>query len=163
MLHTILSGMVEDLCFQLRTENWLTSNVSVKIKYTNFDTHTKQVSVGHTACDMTIRKIAYKLLENVYQRRMRIRLIGISFSKLVNGRYQINMFDDTEQKIKLYQAMDGIKNRFNPNVIQWGTGFSNLKTDHQVKIENALAESKVEFKSSAHMYESLGGHNKYNN
>jgi len=123
LLHTILTGMIEDLCFKLRSENWLTSTISVKIKYINFDTHSKQSRVSHTACDQTIRKVAYQLLDKVYQRRMRIRLIGISFNKLVRGKYQINLFDDTEDKISLYQAMDHLKTRFNSGCVQWASGF----------------------------------------
>jgi len=171
MLHTILAGMVEDLCFQMRSEKTLTSSISVKIKYTNFDTHTKQMSIPHTACDITLRKAAYQLLHNVYQRRMRIRLLGVSFSKLVNGLYQINMFDDTPQKIKLYQAMDGIKNRFNEGVIQWGTGFK-PKTEERDRLAVVRAVRSAgnnynegakpfNFKSSAHLYESVGGDHKY--
>lgn len=127
MLHTLLTSMIEDLCFQLRSENWLTSCVSVKIKYNNFDTHSKQKNIPFTACDQTIRKVAFDLLQNVYERRMRLRLIGVSFNKLVRGKYQINLFEDSVEKIQLYQAMDKIKSRFNPNVVQWGAGFSNKK------------------------------------
>jgi DNA polymerase-4 len=39
---------------------------------------------------------------------MRLRLIGIRFSGLVRG-YQINMFEDTEEMLSLYQAMDRMK------------------------------------------------------
>lgn len=127
LLHTMLTAMVEELCFKLRDENWLTSCISVKIKYTNFDTHTKQANISHTACDHTLRQTAYQLLEGVYQRRMRIRLIGVSFNKLVRGSYQINLFDDTEDRIQLYQAMDGIKKRFDTGAVQWASGFSNVK------------------------------------
>jgi len=100
---------------------------SVKIKYTNFDTHSKQKNIPFTACDQTIRKIAFELLKNVYERRMRLRLIGITFNKLVRGKYQINLFEDSIEKIQLYQAMDKIKTRFNPGAVQWGSGFTNKK------------------------------------
>ncbi len=124
-LHTMLTYMIEQLCYQLRNDNWLTACITIKIKYTNFDTHTKQANLTHTACDLTIRKVAYQLLDKVYQRRMRIRLLGVRFSKLVRGKYQINLFDDTTEKIRLYQAMDRIKSRFDPKVVQWASGFSN--------------------------------------
>jgi DNA polymerase-4 len=41
-----------------------------------------------------------------------MRLIGIRFSGLVRGTYQINMFEDTEEMLSLYQAMDRIKKRY---------------------------------------------------
>ncbi|WP_235298230.1 DNA polymerase IV [Portibacter marinus] len=125
MLHTLLTHMIEELCFQLRKDNWLTSCISVKIKYNNFDTHTKQKNIAFTACDQTLRNYAFELLDKVYERRMRLRLIGVSFNKLVRGKYQINLFDDSVEKIQLYQAMDKIKSRFHPGVVQWGAGFRN--------------------------------------
>ena len=125
MLHTLLTSMIEDLCYQLRNENWLTSCITVKIKYNNFDTHTKQKNISFTACDQSIRKVAFELLDKVYERRMRLRLIGVSFNKLVRGKHQIDMFQDGSEKIKLYQAMDHIKSRFHTGAVQWGAGFRN--------------------------------------
>ncbi len=43
---------------------------------------------------------------------MLVRLIGIRFSHLVSGNYHINLFEDTEETLNLYQAMDHVRNRF---------------------------------------------------
>lgn len=40
---------------------------------------------------------------------MRLRLVGIQFSGLVRGDYQMNLFEDTEEIMALYQAMDRMK------------------------------------------------------
>jgi DNA polymerase-4 len=48
---------------------------------------------------------------------MLIRLIGIKFSDLVYGSYQINLFDDAAQELSLMQAMDNIRMRFGMNKI----------------------------------------------
>lgn len=114
----ILTGMVEKLAYQLRQENWLTSCVIVKIRYNNFDTETKQQRISYTACDHILIEQVKGLFDKLYTRRMRIRLIGISFSGLVRGNYQINLFEDTNEQMKLYQAMDTIKNRFGENAIK---------------------------------------------
>lgn len=114
----ILTGMVEKLAYQLRQENWLTSCVVVKIRYNNFDTETKQQRITYTACDHILIEQVKGLFDKLYTRRMRIRLIGISFSGLVRGNYQINLFEDTNEQMKLYQAMDTIKNRFGENAIK---------------------------------------------
>lgn len=114
----ILTGMVEKLGFQLRQENWLTSCVVVKIRYNNFDTETKQHRITYTACDHILIEQVKNLFDKLYTRRMRIRLIGISFSGLVRGNYQINLFEDTSEQMKLYQAMDNIKKRFGENAIK---------------------------------------------
>ena len=111
-IQNILTAMVEKLCYQLRTEKWLVSVVVVKIRYSNFDTETKQCRVPYTSVDHSLIKYALELFKKVYTRRMRIRLIGIKFTGLVHGSHQMNLFEDTEELISLYQTMDKIKNRF---------------------------------------------------
>ena len=111
-IKSLLSGMVEQLAFQLRTEKWLTSTVVVKIRYSNFDTETKQYKIPYTSADHTLLKYVLELFKKGYTRRMRIRLIGVKFTGLVHGCHQMNLFEDTEELISLYQTMDKIKNRF---------------------------------------------------
>jgi len=116
-LRGVLCGMVEKLAYQLRSEGWLTSVVTVKIRYSNFDTETRQAAVSYTSADHTLTKTVLDIFEKLYQRRMSLRLVGVRFSKLVRGTYQINMFEDTVELMSLYQAMDRIKNRFGADAI----------------------------------------------
>ncbi|MDR7372725.1 DNA polymerase IV [Flavobacterium aquidurense] len=111
-LKRVLIGMVEKLAFQLRSEQWLTSTIAVKIRYANFDTETKQCKIAYTSADHILTKNVMELFEKLYQRRMRLRLIGIRFSGLVRGTYQINLFEDTEEMLSLYAAMDKMKSRY---------------------------------------------------
>jgi DNA polymerase-4 len=116
-LRAVFCGMVEKLAYQLRQENWLTSTVTVKIRYSNFDTETRQVALDYTSADHTLTKAVLELFEKLYHRRMSLRLVGVRFSGLVRGTYQINMFEDTVELMSLYQAMDKIKNRFGANAV----------------------------------------------
>ena len=116
-LRRLLLSMVEELAFNLRSENWLTSVVTVKIRYANFDTETKQCRVTYTSADHTLTQTVLGLFDKLYERRMRIRLVGVRFGGLVRGTYQINMFEDTVELMSLYQAMDKIKNRFGANAV----------------------------------------------
>ncbi|PIF33272.1 DNA polymerase-4 [Flavobacterium sp. 9] len=111
-LKRILIGMIEKLAFQLRSEQWLTSTITVKIRYVNFDTETKQCKIAYTSADHILTKNVMELFDKVYQRRMRLRLIGIRFSGLVRGTYQIDLFEDTEEMLSLYAAMDKMKSRY---------------------------------------------------
>jgi DNA polymerase-4 len=110
-------GMVEKLAYQLRSEQWLTSTVVVKIKYANFDTQTKQCTIAYTSADHVLIKTVTELFDKLYDRRMRLRMIGINFNGLVRGTYQINLFEDTLEMIALYQAMDKMKKRFGFNAV----------------------------------------------
>ena len=123
-LKSILIGMVEKLAFQLRSEQWLASTVVIKIRYANFDTETKQCKVQYTSADHILTKNVMELFDKLYQRRMRLRLIGIRFSGLVRGTYQINLFEDTEEMLSLYQAMDRMKTRYGFDAVMRCAGAS---------------------------------------
>jgi len=126
-LKSVLSRMVEKLCFDLRKSKRLTSTVTVKIRYTNFDTETKRRQINYTSRDDVILPIVNDLFEILYQRRMRLRLVGIAFSDLVGGHYQIDLFEDSMEAIALYQAIDKIKSRYGEQFVQRGTSFQTKK------------------------------------
>lgn len=127
-LRSVLCTMVEKLAYQLRSEGWLTANVTVKIRYSNFDTETRQMALAYTSSDHTLTKAVLEAFEKLYRRRMSLRLVGVRFSKLVRGSYQINLFEDTQEMMSLYQAMDRIKNRFGSNAVMRGSGIYQAKT-----------------------------------
>ncbi|MCX8524608.1 DNA polymerase IV [Chryseobacterium formosus] len=124
-LESTLSGMVEQLCYQLRHEKWLTSTVSVRIRYANFYTEVKQCKVPYTSADHTLLRYVLELFKKVFTKRMRIRLVGVKFTGLVPGKHQMNLFEDTEEMISLYQTMDKIKDRFGVKSIGRASGFLN--------------------------------------
>ncbi|WP_330746992.1 DNA polymerase IV [Chryseobacterium sp. CP-77] len=121
-IKSILSGMVEKLCYQLRAEKWLVSVVVVKLRYSNFDTETKQCRIPYTSADHTLLRYVLELFKKVYTRRMRIRLVGVKFTGLVHGCHQMDLFEDTEELISLYQTMDKIKNRFGTSSVGRASG-----------------------------------------
>jgi DNA polymerase IV len=116
-LNRVLIGMVEKLTFELRQSEKLTSCITVKIRYSNFDTHTLQKRIPYTAFDHVLIAEAKDLFKRLYQRRMLIRLIGVKFSNMVHGAQQLNMFEDTPEMVNLYRAMDKIRRRFGSHII----------------------------------------------
>ncbi len=125
-MRAMMRAMAENLAFQLRNGNKLTSCVSVKIRYADFQTYSKQLQIPYTSADHVLIPKIEHLFEQLYNRRMLVRLIGVNFSDLVSGNYQINLFDDTEEKLNLYQAMDYIRNKYGFNskgdqILSWGT------------------------------------------
>ena len=99
-LNQLLVSMIEKISFELRKQEKLTSCITVKIRYSNFDTHTLQKRIPYTSFDHVLTEIAKELFGRLYQRRMLIRLIGVRFSHLVRGVQQLDMFDDTPEKVK---------------------------------------------------------------
>jgi DNA polymerase-4 len=123
MLNNTLAAMVEKLAFQLRKEQKLTSVVTIKIRYANFDTHTVQKKLGYTAFDHVLLKSAKELFAKLYDRRMLIRLIGVKFSGLVHGAQQLNLFEDTPEMVNLYLAMDNIRKLYGVKAVRKAAGF----------------------------------------
>jgi len=90
----------------------------VKIRYSNFDTHTLQQRIPYTSFDHILIGTALELFEKLYQRRMLIRLVGVKLSHLVGGNQQLDMFEDTPEMIDLYGAMDRIRLRYGKKAIR---------------------------------------------
>ncbi len=121
-LKELLTGMVEKIAFELRQKQRLTSCVTVKIRYSNFDTHTLQKRIPYTSFDHQLIPAAKELFDRLYKRRMLIRLIGVRFSQLVQGTQQLNMFEDTPEMVSLYQTMDRLRNRYGKTAIRRAVG-----------------------------------------
>ncbi len=118
----ILVKMVEKLGYQLRSQQKLGSVVTVKIRYSNYDTHTLQKRIPYTALDHELLKVVRELFKKLYTRRMLIRLIGVRIGGLVGGVQQLNMFEDTPEMTSLYRAMDRIRNRYGSSAVKRAIG-----------------------------------------
>lgn len=123
-LNTELVRMTERIGFELRQQNKLAGCLTVKLRYSNFDTVTKQVTLPYTASDHIFLEKAKELFARLYDRRLLVRMIGVRFSHLVPGNYQISLFDDTEEDIKLYQSIDSIKKQFGPGLVVRAAGLT---------------------------------------
>jgi len=121
-LKTILMAMAQELTYQLRSGNKLTACVSVKIRYSDFQTYTMQKRIPYSASDHSIFPVVLDLFRKLYQRRLLVRLIGVHFSHLVEGGHQINLFEDPEKVIRLYQAMDSIRKRYGSRAVIHAAG-----------------------------------------
>ena len=116
-LKSILIAMTENLAFQLRRGSKLTACITVKIRYSDFNTYSKQKRIPYTSADHILIPKIMDLFDALYNKRMLVRLVGIRFSHLVSGNYQINLFDDTEEALNLYQAMDKVRERFGDRAV----------------------------------------------
>ncbi|GIV32481.1 MAG: DNA polymerase IV [Chitinophagales bacterium] len=117
-LKSILTAMAENLAYQLRNDNKLTACITVRIRYSDFHTQSKQKRIPYTAADHTLIATTLDLFNDLYNRRVLIRLIGVAFSHLVGGRHQIDLFEEDMRLLNLYQAMDNIRNRHGQDAVK---------------------------------------------
>ncbi|MFN0293456.1 DNA polymerase IV [Pedobacter helvus] len=108
----MLTAMVMDLGFELREKQKLTACVTVTIRYSNFETVTKQAMIPYTSLDKVLLLKTKELFKSVYSKRMLLRLVGVRFSHLVSGFEQMDMYSSSKEAYSLCQAMDKIRRRF---------------------------------------------------
>jgi DNA polymerase-4 len=121
-LEGLMIAMAENLAFQLRRGGKLTACLTVKIRYSDFQTYTLQKMIPYSAVDHQILPIVLELFRKLYNRRLLVRLIGVRFSHLVDGGHQISLFENPTT-LKLYQAMDHIRERYGDRSIMRASGF----------------------------------------
>ncbi|MCC6752932.1 MAG: DNA polymerase IV [Saprospiraceae bacterium] len=114
-IRVLMLDMCEKLAFELRQGGRVCNCVTVKIRYADFNTYSRQRRIAHTAHDDTLRRVCFELFEKLYEKRQLIRLIGVKFSGLVHGHCQLSLFEDTQEQVALMQQLDHIRRR-------WGAG-----------------------------------------
>ena len=111
-LNAELVRLTENICFELRQDDKVAGCVAVKIRYHDFETTSKQVSIAYTNADDEIIPIVRSLFSILYKRGTPVRLIGVKLSEFTTNAVQADLFSDKEKKAGLYKAIDEVKNRF---------------------------------------------------
>lgn len=104
--------MTEKIAFELRNDGKLTACLTIKLRYPDFETNTKQSTIPNTCADDELIPIAKALFHKLYKKGRPVRLLGVKLSSLTNDTIQTNIFRDVERKTDLYKAIDDVKNRF---------------------------------------------------
>lgn len=125
-LRAQLIRLTEDLSFELRQLHKLTGCVSVKIRYSDFNTHLQQRQIAYCAQERMLIDIALDLFEKLYQRRLLVRLIGVKFSKLAPGGHQLDLYRDNERETNLFREIDLIRSRFGINKVRRAISLRNV-------------------------------------
>jgi DNA polymerase-4 len=117
-LESIIRAMAENLAYQLRNGSKLTACVSVRVRYSDFQTHSKQLRIPYTASDHVLIDTAMQLFRQLFDRRVLLRLVGVRFSHLVGGGEQMSLFDESGPLLQLYNAMDKMRNRYGQDAVK---------------------------------------------
>lgn len=126
-MHSIIISLVEKLCFQLRKEQKLSACVNIKIRYADFSTFNLQKQIAYTSLDHELQHVALELFNQLYKKELSVRLIGVKFSHLVGCGHQINLFDNTIERIQLYETMDKIKTKYGSSILKKASTISRKK------------------------------------
>jgi len=121
-INYLLTAMVMELAFELRSKHKLAACMTLTIRYATFEDVTKQSSFSYTSLDSLLIKKAKDLFKQLYTKRVLIRLVGVKLTNLVGGFEQIDLYTESEERYSLCQAMDKVRKRFGPKAIFLASG-----------------------------------------
>jgi len=107
-----LVRMTERVAYELRQDNKMAGCITVKIRYPDFETTSRQTTIPYTFYDDELIPKAKELYHKLYRKGNAVRLMCVRLSELTEDAVQTNLFSDAEKKSELYKAIDDIKNRF---------------------------------------------------
>lgn len=149
-LKKVIIALTEKLAFELREEKKLTSCVAIKIRYSDFETHTKQLTIPITTNSKLLTEKAIHLFNESFDTNRKVRLLGVKFSSLEDGAYQINLFDDREKDILLYKAIDEMKTKHGKEklVLAQNLNIGNVKrNDPKADLDKEAKRERKKFES----------------
>ena len=129
VLRQTLRALADKVGYRLRQAGLAGSVVQIKLRYSNFETLTRQTALPQpTNLDDEIYAAAEKLFEaNIIPTRA-VRLIGIGVSRLTPPYRQLSLWDDNQdEKEKLASAIDQLKEKYGQDVIKRASVMKNPK------------------------------------
>ncbi|MBS1620556.1 MAG: DNA polymerase IV [Bacteroidetes bacterium] len=138
-LHKELVRLTEKTAYSLREDEKMTGCVTVKIRYSDFETTSRQETVNYTALDDVLIAKVKDLFNKSYQKGRPVRLLGVRFSQMIPITTQMSLFENNVEKLNLYKAVDDIKDRFGAKLVskavtsQLKEGANEFSTKHNKK------------------------------
>ena len=117
-LRTTLRAQAERVAAELRDGGFAAARVTLKLRYGDFETHTRSVSAEPTQDGLELYRRALALLARLRPSRP-VRLIGFSASHLgPPGRSQLGLFEpDAVRRERLAAAIDRLTARFGAGTV----------------------------------------------
>lgn len=114
LIYASLMEMSAKVAHRLRNKKMEGYTVFIKVRYGNFTTLTRRVTLSNsTASTDTIYKTGRRLLNKENLLNKPVRLLGIGVSNLDKSqKKQLSLFDDKIKEDNLNKTINGIKNRF---------------------------------------------------
>ena len=121
-LEDTLQEMSTQVAYRLRQDNLTGGTVRIKLRWPDFSTHTRQLTLPQpTDQDNVIYGVARQLFHSLWQPGRAVRLLGVGVSGLSTQVYQMSLFDGSDEKERrLLAALDSLRQRYGEEAIQRG-------------------------------------------
>ncbi|OGO13512.1 MAG: hypothetical protein A2Y53_05510 [Chloroflexi bacterium RBG_16_47_49] len=133
ILHETLHKLSESVGRRLRKKNLARNTVRLKLRWQNFTTLTRQVTLPNPTNDDREIYCAVKELFNItWQKGKQVRLLGVGVTHFSKPPSQLSLWDTPSQKDgKLLTAVDTLRERYGKNTIMRASDLNYIKPDKQ--------------------------------
>jgi len=110
-----LRRLADEAFSRLRADGRQIRTVTVKIRYTDMDEHQGQMSLKEpTDVAADVYPLISKLLQRLWDRRVRIRMVQVRLSNVYTGFSQLDLFGVRQRRRDLAMVCDQIREKFGP-------------------------------------------------
>ena len=121
-LEKILFALTEDVCSSTRKKEWKARKVSVKFRYSDFTTFIRERTIEPTNSDPVVFATAAELLRSNFDRRRKLRLIGVRLSHFVDDtQMELALTADGEKEKRKFKAVDDVRKKFGDAAVHVGS------------------------------------------
>lgn len=117
-----LFALTESVCYNTRRYGWKGKTVKLKLRYADFSTLTRNVTLKEPTCDdKVVFDAVQTLFVKAYTRKFPIRLLGVGLTNFIEADEEtISMFAADEKRTQVLHAVDALRKKFGDNAIHTG-------------------------------------------
>jgi DNA polymerase-4 len=133
LLEKTLRELSEKVCYRLRQDNFTGTTVKIKVRWPDFTTLTRQVTLRQaTDQDSQVYETALYLFDSVWKPGQAVRLLGVGVSGLSTSLHQLSLWDTQDEKEhRLLEALDLLRERYGKRVIQKASDIENTSSKNR--------------------------------
>ena len=103
---------------RVRADRKQVRTVTVKLRYTDMYENQGQMSLPEpTAAEEQMYPLVSRLLHKLWSRRVRLRMVQVTLSKVYSGFGQLDLFGHKQRQRDLALTCDAIRERFGPQAM----------------------------------------------
>jgi DNA polymerase-4 len=117
-----LYDLTESVCYSTRRYGWKGKTVKLKLRYSDFTTITRNVTLKEPTNDDSVVFDAVKgMLLKAYGRRSPVRLLGVGLTQFSEAKEEpMSLFPADEKRTQVLSAVDKLKKKFGDDAIHTG-------------------------------------------
>ena len=124
-LEAVLYRLSEKVGARVREQCMVGRTVTLRLRYSDFKTVTRADSAGAgTDCDAEIYERAVKLMQPLLERRVPVRLLGVTLSGLrpADGQYDLFRLAGQQRSFRFYRTVDSVRGKYGFDSLKKGPG-----------------------------------------